>query len=136
VHEISVFRHFYASHQLRQYTRDAGPPHRHRWEVRATAFTPELGPEGFGLDFETLDAWLEETLDRLDGQVLNELEPFRAMSPSAENLSRWIYQQLAPRFPSGSARLGRVEVFEGSRYSAAYWEGWPGESAAGRGGRG
>jgi len=123
VHEVSVRRHFYATHQLRRYPGDADGPHRHRWEVRVTARTPEIGEFGFGLDFVVFDGWLAETLSSLDGRFLNELEPFARLNPSAEHLASWIWRELAPRVAAQHARLARVEVHEGPRFSAVYWEG-------------
>jgi 6-pyruvoyltetrahydropterin/6-carboxytetrahydropterin synthase len=125
VFEISVRRHFYASHQLRDYPRDAGRPHRHRWEVRASVATPAPGTQGFGLDFLVLDDWLGEILRPLEGQVLNELPPFRGASPSAEQVARWIYGELAARLGEGPARLRRVEVHQGPRFAAVYEPGEP-----------
>lgn len=113
-------RHFYASHQLRDYPRDAGRPHRHRWEVRVSVATPALGAPGFGMDFLELDGWLGEILAPLEGSVLNELAPFASTSPSAEKVAHWIYRELAARMGEASPRLRRVEVNQGPRFAASY----------------
>jgi 6-pyruvoyltetrahydropterin/6-carboxytetrahydropterin synthase len=124
VHEVTVRRHFYATHQIRGHPADADGPHRHRWEIRVTARTPEIPEIGFGLDFVILDGWLKESLARLEGRLLNEIEPFDRVNPSAEHLASWIWGQLQPRVAgAGHTALARVEVFEGPRFSATYWEG-------------
>jgi 6-pyruvoyltetrahydropterin/6-carboxytetrahydropterin synthase len=122
VHEVSVWRHFYATHQLRNHPADADGPHRHRWEVRVIVRTPDIAEVGFGLDFVILDAWLADALARIDGRNLNEIEPFDRINPSAENLATWIWGEIAPRAAEAHTRLSRVEVYEGPRFCAAYWE--------------
>ena len=123
MHEVTVRRHFYATHQLLGHPADADGPHRHRWEVRVTAQTPAIAEIGFGLDFVILDDWVKEALARLEGRHLNDIAPFDRMNPSAEHLASWIWRQLQPRLADGGlAALSRVEVFEGPRFSAAYWE--------------
>ena len=79
-----------------------------------------LGAAGFGLDFQDLDRWLGELLARFDGRVLNDVDPFRELNPSAENLARWIFERLAERFDSLPAALAGVEVREGPRFTATY----------------
>ena len=59
---------------------------------------------GFIVDFETLEKACAKSHETLDHNFLNEIPGLE--TPSLENISRWIWQQLAPQF----ARLHRVTV--------------------------
>ena len=59
---------------------------------------------GFMVDFETLEKACAKLHETIDHNFLNEIPGLE--TPSLENISRWIWQQLAPQF----ARLHRVTV--------------------------
>jgi queuosine biosynthesis protein QueD len=52
---------------------------------------------GFIVDFETLEQACTQLREKLDHNFLNEIPGLE--TPSLENISRWIWMQLAPRFP-------------------------------------
>jgi 6-pyruvoyltetrahydropterin/6-carboxytetrahydropterin synthase len=51
-------------------------------------------------------------LAQLDHRFLNDLEPFRACSPSSELIARHIFEQLEPAVNDGRVRLVAVKVWE------------------------
>ena len=59
---------------------------------------------GFIVDFETLESACAKLHEMLDHSFLNEIPELE--TPSLENISRWIWRQLAPQFPG----LHRVTV--------------------------
>jgi len=63
--------------------------------------------------------------DRLDHQMINDLEPFTEINPSAENLSKYFYEQTNAKLntvTSGRVRVKAVTVFETDTTTATYSE--------------
>ena len=71
---------------------------------------------GLIVDFEALEKVCAELRETLDHHFLNEIPGLE--SPSLENISRWIWQRLAPQFPG----LHRVTIRQGSSpYGCSYF---------------
>jgi 6-pyruvoyltetrahydropterin/6-carboxytetrahydropterin synthase len=76
----------------------------------------------FLVDFSLLKARLKEVLETLDHRDLNQTPPFDRLNPSSENLSRHIFQSLAPLVAPYGVRLRSVTVGEKAAQSATYME--------------
>ena len=79
-----------------------------------------LNDAGMLVDFTDLKAVLARVLDRLDHYCLNDLPEFATVSPSAENIARFIGSELG-KADLGNGRLHRVEVWETAIQSATYF---------------
>jgi 6-pyruvoyltetrahydropterin/6-carboxytetrahydropterin synthase len=95
VYELTVKCHFDAAHSLRGYPGECYRLHGHTWDVEATVAGTELDEIGILYDFKLLKADLNQVLERYDHFYMNEIPPFTEISPTAENLARVIYEQLA-----------------------------------------
>lgn len=122
---LSVQCHLAASHVL-----PGCPPcdrlHGHTWTVRAYWAFTGLDETGMGVNFRTLKSLLRgEVHERYDHRHLNDIPPFDAVPPTAENLAREVYRALAGAGGEGrlgGGRLARVEIWEGPESCAAYEE--------------
>jgi len=77
------------------------------------------------LDFKDLREVMRHVIDRLDHQMINEIEPFTAINPSAENRAKYFYDQSNSRLQavtSGRVRVKDVTVFETDTTTAKYSE--------------
>jgi 6-pyruvoyltetrahydropterin/6-carboxytetrahydropterin synthase len=130
VFEVAVRCAFHASHQLP--TPDGWEPlHEHEWHIAASYVGCELGPAGLLLDFGVIQAALERIVGPWRGQNLNRLAAFAALPPSAENLARYVAEQLATGLcpaggneiegPPAQPRLYCVEVEEAPGCVAKYY---------------
>jgi len=109
MYEVTVQRHFDAAHALRGYNGRCENLHGHRYEVAVCLAADELNDIGLTYDFTELRAVLgDQVLSRLDHTHLNETPPFDEMNPSAENIARFIYEQLAEALPDARIRWTRV----------------------------
>jgi len=122
VYEISVALHFSAAHYLPEYDGDCRSIHGHNWSVKATAYAETVDSTGLALDFRVLKAALAGILETLDHKNLNDVAEFGSMSPTAENISRWIFENLARKIDRPGVRLGKVAVGESPGYEAVYRE--------------
>ena len=123
--EVTVDAGFSSGHYLRNYHGKCENPHGHNYKVRVTLIGKELDASGMLLDFKMLKEVMRPVIDRIDHQMLNDLEPFTILNPSAENLARYIYQQTNVQLFEMSA--GRVQVkdctvWETDTTTATYYE--------------
>lgn len=123
--EISVDESFSAGHALRGYRGKCENPHGHNYKVRITLAGEELDKIGLLWDFKDLKAAMNEVIDRFDHQYLNDIEPFKQLNPSAENLARHFYQETSGRLrqlTNGRVRVKDVRVWETDVTTATYFE--------------
>ena len=117
MYTVRVEAGFSAAHFLSRYEGKCERLHGHNYRVRVYAAGSDLDSSGMLLDFTKLKAALREVCGGLDHRLLNE-EPAFEDSPSAERISRFIFQALAERMPG--APLSAVEVFESDTSMARY----------------
>ena len=97
--------------------------HGHTWLVEVAVEADQLDQYGMVCDFKNLKSVVREVTDRLDHRYLNEVPPFDRVSPTAENLARHIYAEIADRLRFPGVSLAYVKVCESPTSCAIYWEG-------------
>jgi len=120
--EVSVEDSFAAGHFLRNYQGKCEKPHGHNYKVRVTLAGEALDKAGLLVDFKDLREVLKQVIDRLDHQMINDLEPFTTANPSAENLARYFYHEIHRRLEVslGLVRVKNVTVYETESTTATY----------------
>ena len=125
MYELSVDSHFAAAHSLRGYNGICARLHGHTWKVTATIRVNTLDELGMGIDFKVISMALDEIVGHFDHQTLNDLDEFRDINPSAENLSRLIFKLLSEKFTGDTTRVLSVTVAESDRHRVTYAEDQP-----------
>jgi 6-pyruvoyltetrahydropterin/6-carboxytetrahydropterin synthase len=123
--EVTVDDTFAAGHYLRNYKGKCENPHGHNYKIRVTLAGAELDKAGLLLDFKDLREVMKHVIDRLDHQMINDIEPFTVINPSAENLAKYFYDESNTRLKSvtnGRVRVKDVTVFETDTTTAKYSE--------------
>jgi len=125
MYEVRVEAGFAAGHYLRNYRGKCENPHGHNYKVQVTLRGTELDAAGLLLDFKLLKQVMRPVIDRLDHQMMNDIEPFTTLNPSAENLARYFFDQTNAQLDEMTA--GRVHVkdctiFETDTTTATYYE--------------
>jgi 6-pyruvoyltetrahydropterin/6-carboxytetrahydropterin synthase len=78
----------------------------------------ELDANGLLYDFADLKKSLRAASEYLDHQNLNELKPFDEINPSAENIAKFICEEMQKSLESGS--IAYVRVWETDTSCAIY----------------
>ena len=120
--ELKIVTHFAAAHQLREFDGKCENLHGHNWKVEVYVTGGKLGENGLLIDFRQIKKATEEVLDRLDHQFLNELEEFKTINPSSENIARYIFEALAREFNNNDVTISRVTAWESDTACASYTE--------------
>jgi 6-pyruvoyltetrahydropterin/6-carboxytetrahydropterin synthase len=123
--EVTVEDTFAAGHFLRNYKGKCENPHGHNYKVLVTLQGRELDRAGLLLDFKDLKHAIKGVIERLDHQMINEVEPFTELNPSAENLAKYFYEQTNVRLKdvtAGRVWVKTVTMFETDTTNATYYE--------------
>lgn len=124
MYEVTVEQHFSAAHRLPDYPGKCANVHGHNYKVQITAEGPELDSLGMLLEFELIKLALAPWIDKFDHGYFNEIPPFDKLSPTAENIARFLYEEVEKAIrqahkPAG-VRISCVRVLETDKCSAAY----------------
>ena len=120
---LTIDSQFSASHSLRNYGGKCEALHGHNFGVSIRVRGSKLDPKTEILvDFTDLKRELATVLKLLDHKHLNEAEPFTAINPSSENLSRFIYQKMEQALEPYGVRMVSATVTEKPGQSATYTE--------------
>jgi 6-pyruvoyltetrahydropterin/6-carboxytetrahydropterin synthase len=77
------------------------------------------------LDFKELKDVLRPAINYLDHEMINELEPFTTVNPSAENLAKYFFDEINGRLKQdtkGRVQVKDVTVWETDTTTARYCE--------------
>jgi len=72
--------------------------HGHSYHVRVVVEGPVDETLGWVIDFADIDSVVRPVIDRLDHQMLNEIEGLK--NPTSEILSRWLWRHIAGELPA------------------------------------
>ena len=79
-----------ASHHLRGYDGKCKNVHGHNWKVTIYCEGSELDERGILIDFNDI----KNLCNELDHKNLNKIAPFNKINPTAENLAKFLYEQI------------------------------------------
>jgi 6-pyruvoyltetrahydropterin/6-carboxytetrahydropterin synthase len=119
--EVTIEETFAAGHALRNYRGKCENVHGHNYRCQVTLEGAELDHIGLLVDFVELKRVVHGVLDRMDHQWLNEFPPFDVLNPSAENMARYIYEQVAEGLKvREGVRISLVRLWETDTAHATY----------------
>ncbi|MFB3882411.1 MAG: 6-carboxytetrahydropterin synthase QueD [Armatimonadota bacterium] len=121
--ELSVECQFSAAHCIRGHPGRCSRLHGHNYRVVVSVSAEQLNDQGMVIDFADLKAICQRAIDPLDHTVLNELVPFEAMNPTAEELARHIHGLIAGELSmmgESRVKLTQVTVYESEKSYATY----------------
>jgi 6-pyruvoyltetrahydropterin/6-carboxytetrahydropterin synthase len=125
MYEVTVDASFSSGHYLRNYRGKCENPHGHNYKVRVTLHGKELDQAGLLLDFKELKNVMRPVIDYLDHQMINDLEPFTTINPSAENLAKYFYDETNKQLRDmtrGRVTVKDVLLYETDITTARYYE--------------
>ena len=118
--EIAIKGHMASAHYLPGYAGPCKNLHGHTWQVEVTITGERLDNVGMVADFAVLKAGLRDFLSDLDHVCLNDLAFFKNVSPTTENIARYIYQNFAGVM--SPLKIRKVQVWESDSASVVYYE--------------
>jgi len=118
--EVTIEQTFAAGHALRNYHGKCENVHGHNYRVQVTMEGEQLDTTGLLVDFVLLKKVVGAVIDRMDHQWLNDFPPFDVLNPSAENIAKFIYDEVTKGINVSGVRLGYVRLWETDTSYATY----------------
>ena len=119
--EVTIEETFAAGHALRNYRGKCENVHGHNYRCQVTVVGTDLDSVGLLVDFVELKKVVHSVLDRMDHQWLNEFPPFDVLNPSAENMAKYIYDEVSEGLKTrGGVKVGSIRLWETDTASAVY----------------
>ena len=122
--EVSVEETFAAGHALRNYKGKCENVHGHNYRIRVTMEGDRLNSIGLLIDFIELKRVMRKTIEYLDHKFINDVPPFDVENPSAENIAKFFYEEIAAGMKLQEAenepKLAEVRVWETDTSIASY----------------
>ena len=122
MYRVSKQLWFCAAHQVRLSDNRCEALHGHNYRIIVHAEAQELDPTSYVIDFAELKKTANDICAQFDHLNLNDVEPFREgeRNPTAEELARYLCEQLRQRLDEGRVRISKVEVWETDNNRAEY----------------
>lgn len=120
MYEVKIRKSFSAAHLLQEIGGKCEALHGHNFDVEVTVAGGKLNAEGLLIDFRILKTWTEEVLETLDHKHLNEIDCFRDINPSSENIARYIYEAIEQKSNPLNISVSSVTVWESENSSVTY----------------
>ena len=121
MYTLSVEKVISTAHQLRDYDGPCAQVHGHNWRVKIEVQSKDVDGLGNAIDFGELDEKLWEVIGPFDHQMINSVPPFDKLNPTAENLVKFLYEQLKIKI-SDKISIKRVSIWETDQYMVSYEE--------------
>jgi 6-pyruvoyltetrahydropterin/6-carboxytetrahydropterin synthase len=122
LYELKIVTHMAAAHQLREYEGRCENLHGHNWKIEVCVTGKKLAENGLLIDFKLVKGATARLLEELDHTFLNDVEPFKSVNPSSENIARHIYQSLSRDLNNQNVKVSEVTAWESDTACATYRE--------------
>ena len=121
MYRLTILTGFAAAHNLINYQGDCENLHGHNWKVEVTIVAEELDEAGLAIDFKVLKKESKAVLEQLDHKYVNEHPFFLNISPSSENMARFLFEELSARLNKNGVTVQRIAVWESDNACAEYY---------------
>jgi 6-pyruvoyltetrahydropterin/6-carboxytetrahydropterin synthase len=122
LYELKIITQMAAAHQLREFDGKCEKLHGHNWKIEVCVAGQDLRDNGILIDFKLIKEAAQKVLHELDHSFLNELECFKSVNPSSENIARHIFLSLSKELDDVHVRVSKVTAWESDSACASYTE--------------
>lgn len=122
LYTLTIVTDFSASHVIPGHPGKCARLHGHNWKVEVSIQARQLDSLGMAIDFAEVKLATHTLIEELDHRHLNDIPPFDALSPTAENIAAWLYQRLATSINTDAVTVSAVTLWETDRSRVQYSE--------------
>ncbi len=119
---LKIVTDFASAHSLRNYPGDCARLHGHNWQVEVSVCSEILDQNGLAIDFREIKKQTKMVVKRLDHQYLNEIKPFDVLNPTAENIAKYFFDEIALIISTELIKVKEVTIWETPRSAVTYSE--------------
>ncbi|MCK4519363.1 MAG: 6-carboxytetrahydropterin synthase QueD [Candidatus Omnitrophica bacterium] len=122
MYKVTVLDEFNSAHFLRAYKGKCERLHGHNWKVLVSVWSERLNSTGMVIDFKDLKKLLAGVLKELDHRCLNELNCFKKVNPTSENIAAYVYDRIKAGLKSKKYKRLSVDIWETDSSRASFTE--------------
>lgn len=119
MYTLTVKKSFSAAHYLVDYPGDCKRIHGHNYKVTVSIKSKQLNKNGMVWDLIKFQSLLTDCLKPFDHQLLNELELFKGLNPTSENIARLIFKDMTGKIPE-HVEVDSVTIHEIDNFCVTY----------------
>ena len=119
---LKIVTDFASAHSLRDYPGDCSRLHGHNWQVEVMVSSQVLDESGIAIDFREIKRQAKVVVKRLDHQYLNEIKPFDVLTPTAENIAKYLFDEIGVLINNKDVIVKEVTIWETPRSAVTYSE--------------
>lgn len=119
MYRVKIKTHFSSAHNIREYKGNCENLHGHNWKVEATLKSETLDKLGMVEDFREFKKHMRLIMEDLDHKYINELEYFKTVNPTSENIAYYIFKRIQEVY---GEKAESVVVWENDDSAAEYCE--------------
>ena len=119
---LKIVTDFASAHSLRDYPGDCSRLHGHNWQVEVMVSSQVLDESGIAIDFREIKKQTKVVVKRLDHQYLNEIQPFDVLNPTAENIAKYLFDEIGVLINNKDVIVKEVTIWETPRSAVTYSE--------------
>ena len=97
IYTLTTFVEFSSAHILNGHEGPCKRMHGHNWKVEVEVSGDKLDNIGMVMDFKKIRNMTNEVVDKLDHRFLNDLDAFKKVNQTAENIACLLYTSPSPR---------------------------------------
>lgn len=121
MYKLNVTSQFSSAHKLVNYDGPCKNLHGHNWKVRVGIICEKTDELGLTIDFGIVKKELNSIIDRFDHHFLNELDCFKDVNPTSENIAKYFYNEMSKNINVEGCKVSEVEVWESDKSSMIYY---------------
>ena len=94
--------------------------HGHNWKVEVEVCGNKLDNIGMVIDFKKIRNMTKSVVDQLDHRFLNDLDPFKKINPTAENIAQYIYKELSEIMNEKQIEVKSIKLWETEKSAVTF----------------
>jgi 6-pyruvoyltetrahydropterin/6-carboxytetrahydropterin synthase len=94
--------------------------HGHNWKVEVEICGNKLDNIGMVIDFKKIRNTTKSVVDQLDHRFLNDLDPFKEINPTAENIAQYIYTELSDVMNDKQIEVKSIKLWETEKSAVTF----------------
>jgi 6-pyruvoyltetrahydropterin/6-carboxytetrahydropterin synthase len=94
--------------------------HGHNWKVEVEVCGNKLDNIVIIIDFKEIRNTTKSVVDQLDHRFLNDLDPFKEINPTAENIAQYIYTELSDVMNDKQIEVKSIKLWETEKSAVTF----------------
>ena len=120
LYTLKVVVSFDSAHQLLGYDGPCSRVHGHTYKLEVEIQGKKLNHLGLLMDCYDVKKYVSPIVAQIDHFHLNDLEPFKTVNPSAENIAAWLFDRISESLDTDNSHIHAVTLWETERVSVRY----------------